>query len=141
LAAEQQTPEGPRVELGAATEKELCSPGAVKLIHKQFNELQIANRATLAELQMEKGRNETLTFRAQMSETECAVLRVRLGLTGNRDLIVRLIEVGIVGLLAMALELASSGSWRSFAVSVIVVVVLGIAIGLIQRGHPATGGK
>jgi hypothetical protein len=135
LPAEQSTPEVPRVELGAATEKELCSPGAVKLIHIELTDLRVAHRTALAELQAERKRNEGLTYAAHTSETECAVLRERLGLTGHRDLIVRLIELAILGLLTFAIDFASSGNRTGFAVSVLLSLILGVAIFLIQRGH------
>jgi len=139
LPAEQPTSEGPRVELGAATEKELCSPGAVKLIHMELTELKVAHRTALAELQAERQRSEGLTFRAHSSELECSVVSERLGATGHRDLVVRLIELGILGLLAFAIDFARSGSWTSLTVSVLLSVILAIAITLIQRGHRPGG--
>jgi hypothetical protein len=141
LAAEQQTPEGPRVELGVATEKELCSPGAVKLIHIELTELKAAHRTALSELQTERNRSEGLTFRAHSSEVQCGILRERLGSTGHRDLVVRLIELGILGLLAFAIDFARSGSWTSLGVSILLSLILGVAIFLIQRGQRAEEGK
>jgi hypothetical protein len=139
LPAEQPTSEGPRVELGTATEKELCSPGAVKLIHIELTELKVAHRTALAELQAERQRSEGLTFRAHSSELECSVLRERLGATGHRDLVVRLIELGILGLLAFAIDFARSGSWTSLTVSILLSMILAIAIIMIQRGHRPGG--
>ena len=139
LPAEQSSPEGPRVELGIATEKELCSPGAVKLIHLELTELKVAHRTTVAELKAERQRSEGLTFRAHSSELDCSVLRERLGATGHRDLVVRLIEIVILGLLAFAIDFARSGSWPSFTVCTLLSVILAIAIKLIQQGHRLGG--
>jgi hypothetical protein len=139
LPAEQSSSEGPRIELSAITEAELRGPGAVKLTYLQLTELQASHRTTLAELQTERQRNEALTFRAHSSEAQCGVLRERLGSTGYRDLVVRLIELVILGLLAFAIDFAKSGSWTSLAVSVLLTVILAIAVILIQRGPHAHG--
>jgi hypothetical protein len=139
LPAEQSTPEGPRVELGAATEKELCSPGAVKLIHLELTELRVAHRTALAELQAERQRSEGLTFRAHSSEMDCGVLKERLGSTGHRDLVVRLIELVILGLLAFAIDFARTGSWAGLALTTLMSLILAVTIFLIQRGHRPRG--
>jgi thiamine transporter ThiT len=72
---------------------------------------------------------------------ECGVLRERLGSTGHRDLVVRLIELGILGLLAFAIDFAKSGSWTGLGVSVLLSAILVIAIFMIQRGHRPAGSK
>jgi len=135
LPLEQPIPEGPRVELGAVTEAELCVPGAVKLLYSELTELKVKHSTLLAALEREKTRNETLTFRAHSSETERSVLRERLGSTGHRELIMRLIELVILGLLAFAIDFAKSGSWTKSAVAVVLSVILAIVILLIQSGH------
>ena len=124
MAAEQSISEGPRIELTPVTEAELCRPGSVKLLYGELTELRAAHRSTLTELLTERQRNENLTFRAQSSETECSVLRERLGSTGHRDIIARLIELVILGLLAFAIDFARSGSWTSLAASLLMSVIL-----------------
>ena len=143
MPAEQSIPEGsPRVELGPLTEVELRTPGAIKLTHLRFTELQGTCRTVVAELQAEKQRNETLTYRAQTSETKCCVLEERLGATGYRDVTVRFIELVILGLLAFAIDAARNMEWGSLACFLLMSVVLGIAIILIQRGYrPKQGEK
>ncbi len=136
MPAEQLIPEGaPRVELGPLTESELRTAGAVKLNHIRFTELQETCRTAVADLQSEKQRIETLTFRAHISETKCCVLEERLGATGYRDVIVRFVELVIVGLLAFAIDAARNVEWGSLACFLLMSVVLGIAIFLIQRGY------
>jgi len=136
VPAEQSVPEGaPRVELGPLTEAELRTPGAVKLTHIRLTELQGTCRTVAAELQAEKQRNETMTFRAHTSETKCCVLEERLGATGYRDVTVRFIELVIVGLLAFAIDAARNVKWGSLACFLLMSAVLGIAIFLIQRGY------
>jgi hypothetical protein len=127
------------MELGAATEKELCGPGAVKVIHIELAELKVAHHAALVELQVERKRSEGLTFRAHSSEIDCGILRERLGSGGHRDLVVRLIELVVLGLLAFAIDFARSGNWKSLTVSILMSVILAIAIILIQRGHRPGG--
>ena len=139
MPAEQPNPEGPRIELTAVTETELRGPGAVKLLYGELTELKARHITALAELQTERQRNEALTYRAHSSETDCCVLRERLGSTGYRDLIVRLIELVILGLLAFAIDFAKSKSWNGFAASLLLSVILVIVIFLIQRGHQPKG--
>lgn len=139
MPVEQPIPEGPRVELSAATERELCNPGAVKLLYGNLAELKAKNSALSAELQIERQRNETLTFRAHSSETERDILRERLGFTGYRDIIVRLIELVIVSLLAFAIDFAKSGNWPNLIVFGFLSLILVIVIFLIQRGHRPKG--
>jgi hypothetical protein len=141
LPAEHQIPEGPRIEVGAITENELRGPGAVKLLYCELTELKVAHGASLVELQTERQRSETLTFRAHSSEKECSVLRERLGSIGHRDLVVRLIELVILGLLAFAIDFARAGSWTNLAVAVFMSLVLVAAICLIQRRHRPKGSE
>lgn len=125
----------PRPELSPLTETELRSSAAVKLTHIQLCELQETHRGILTELQTEKQRNEALTFRAHSSETECSVLRERLGATGYRDIIVRLIELVILGLLAFAIDFARTGERNSLVATLLLSGILVVVIFLIQRGH------
>ena len=136
MPTERSIPEGsPHTELSPLTEAELRSSAAVKLTHIQLAEVQANCRGILAEMQSERQRNETLTFRAHSSETECSVLRERLGYTRYRDLIVRLIELVIVGLLAFAIDFAKTGAWKSLAGYLLFSAILIAVIFLIQRGY------
>jgi hypothetical protein len=136
VAIEQQTPEasGPdRIDLNAPTEVELCSRGAVKLTHMQLSDLKITHLGTLDELQAERQRNDALTSRANSSETELRILRATLRSTGNREIIVRMIELVILALLTYAIDFEKSGDTKNFMVFILICVVLVGLIVLIQR--------
>jgi len=134
VAVDPLLPEAPQIDLSAATEAELCKPGAVKLLYGQLTELKAQNQVILAELKAEKDRNQNLNFQAHTSDTESKVLRERLGYTTQRDRIVRLIEFVVLGLLTFATDSAKAGSWISFASFVVLSLALVCAILLIQRG-------
>lgn len=140
MPIEQPPLEGPRIELGALTETELRGPGAVKLLYSECIELRAKHSATLAEIQAERLRNESLTFRVHTSETDCAVLRERLHSTGYRDTIARLIEAVIAIVVGYAIDLERSSDWKNFAVAASICCILFFAIFLTQRGsHPGKG--
>ena len=143
MAIEQPIPEGPRIELGALTERELSTAGAVgvKLIYGQLNELRASHRATLAELQAERARNDALTARAHSAERDCCTLRERLSSTGHRDTIARLLEIVMAILVVYALERLLAGSWTHFIVAGSLGLLLGCAIYLLQRGPIPTETK
>jgi Na+/melibiose symporter-like transporter len=95
----------------------------------------------LAELKTEKKRTELMSIRSNSSEMTCNVLKERLRATGHRHSIVRLIEFVITILIAYAIDSARSGNWQSFAVFVVLSVILGVAIILVdRRGVQPNGG-
>jgi hypothetical protein len=122
--------------LGPLTEPELSAAKAVpvKLIYGELTELKSSHRATVAELQTERQRNETLTARAHASEIECCALRERLHSTGHRDSIARLLETVMAILIVYSLERALAGNWAHSIVSGSLGVLLGCAVYLLQRG-------
>ena len=132
---------GPRIELGALTETELRSPGAVKLLYSELLDLRATHNATLAVIQVEKQRNEALTFRAHTCETDCEVLRERLHSAGYRDTIARLIEVVIAIVVGYSIDLARSSDWKNFTVAASICCILFFAIFLTQRGPRSGKGR
>ncbi len=135
MAIEQPTPEvarTDRIELEAPTEAELCTRGAVKLTHIDLAQLKTAHGALQVELRTEKQRTEASNIRAISAEAECRVLRDTLRLTGRREIIVRLIELVIIGLVNYAIEAAKSGNRVDLAVFILASLVLVAVIALIQ---------
>jgi hypothetical protein len=135
VPAEQANFEGPRVQLTALTEADLRGAGAVKLLYSENAELRATHTTLRSEFDTERRRTDSLTIRLYSSQTECCVLRERLGAIGYRDLVVRLIELVILGLLAFAIDFAKSGSVDSLTFSLVMSFILAVAIALIQRGH------
>jgi hypothetical protein len=135
LAFEQQTPEvfgTDRIDLNAPTEVELCSRGAVKLIHMQLAELKAVHRSDLVQLQAERQRNEALVAARNSSETELRILRTRLESTKYREIMTRIIELVILALLSYAIDFEKAGDTKNFAVFIVICLVLVILIVLIQ---------
>jgi len=144
LAIEQPTPDVPRtnqIELEPPTEAELCTRGAVKLIHIQIAELKLANRFVQAELRSEKQRNDALTASLNSTKTDYQVLQASVGPIKNRDLIVRIIEFVIVVLLAYMVDFLKSGNIKSFIVFMIICLLLGFLVFLIHRTSRPTERK
>ena len=137
MPIEQPIPEGPRVELGALTEEQLCTPGALKVIYGQLSEEKAAVRASHTELQAEKQKNELLVSRAHIAETNSRVLEERLRIMGRRDTVARIMEFVITVLLAYAIDFAKDGRWGNLVVFVVLAVALAIAIFFVDRGTPS----
>jgi hypothetical protein len=135
LAVAHPSPEGPTSEQFEATPDELKNVGAIKRILHELAEAKAAHKAALAELKIERDRNENLSSKANTFERDCCVLRERLGSLGYRDFIEALIIVVVIALLTFAVDLARSGNWKSCACLVILVGILLGVILLLRRGH------
>jgi hypothetical protein len=135
LAIEQQTSEIPRtdrISLDPPTEVELCTRGAVKLTHLHLDELKESYRSVLVELQSERKRNNTLTSSLYTAEADVRVFHASVKSTERREIIVRLVELVIIGLINYAIEDAKSASWTNFTVSVAMCLILVAVIALVQ---------
>jgi hypothetical protein len=117
LAIEQPRPDvsSPNViELDAPTEAELCTRGAVKLTHMQLTELRTAHILVQNELRAERQRNDLLTARMNLLQTDHQVLLASIQSTKYREIIVRIIELVILALLTYALDFEKSGRTNDF---------------------------
>ena len=135
LGIEQQTPETTRDPFGAIgplTENDLSKPVTVKLILMQLSELKEANRSLMAQLQVERGRNDALANAANAAQTEIRVLRESVRLTDKRDRVVRLIEFAMVLIISFMIDAAKSSDWKVLGGLGLAVLALGFAVGLIQ---------
>jgi hypothetical protein len=135
LPAGQPSPQGPALEQIETTPEELKNVGAIKRILGELAEAKAAHKAAVAELKIERDRNESLSAKASSYERDRCVLQERLGCSGHRDHIEALIIVVIIALLTFAVDFARSGNWESCAVLVILTLILLGVIHLVRRGR------
>jgi hypothetical protein len=127
VAIGQLTPEVhglSQISLDAPTEQELCTKGAVKLIHLQYAELTLRHETATAELRSEKQQTDALKSRVASLETKLSVLQESIRNSEYPVIIERMIELVILALLTYAIDFLRSGDKIKFTIMIFLCVLL-----------------